>query len=264
MPRLARRHFLAIERLAPGNQRHDLGALDLRLARLDREFLRMIAPFAIVAQRTDQTHRLARQADGRAEFHHSLVVRRWIVPVEKFVRDDLQFRPCLWLRNVVPQRKNAGQDTHDVSIQHGQRQAKGDAAHGGGGVRTNARQSQKALLGLRHDAHLRHRFRQGVEIARAAIIAQSFPRLEHVMFLRPGQRLPRREDLQPSLVIRNHRHDLCLLEHQLGNRDGVGITGASPRQIAPGGAVPFRELAAQPGPGDFGHREKLRVDLVFS
>ena len=42
----------------------------------------------------------------------------------------------------------------------------------------------------------------------------------------------------PCLVLWDHNRDLRLLEHELGDEDGVRITRATPGQVAPVVAVP--------------------------
>jgi hypothetical protein len=49
----------------------------------------------------------------------------------------------------------------------------------------------------------------------------------------------RREGLQKSLVIGDNRRYLGLLEHDLGNPDGIGIMGFSPGEIS---AVLFKPM----------------------
>ena len=55
---------------------------------------------------------------------------------------------------------------------------------------------------------------------------------------------PRRELLQPPMVIRDDRGNLRLLEHELGNCDGVGVAGSSPGQISLGRSIPNAEKIA--------------------
>lgn len=87
--------------------------------------------------------------------------------------------------------------------------------------------------------------RGGVEVTRAAIVAETFPRLQHRCRLRASQRSDRRKQPQPTLVIWNDRDHLRLLEHDLGNPDPIRVAprrARTPRQGPSVEVKPTQEL----------------------
>ena len=68
-----------------------------------------------------------------------------------------------------------------------------------------------------------------VKISRTSVIAEALPRVEHIVFRSASQRPKIGETAEPVGVIRDHGGDPSLLEHELGNEDGVGIASATPR-----------------------------------
>jgi len=49
------------------------------------------------------------------------------------------------------------------------------------------------------------------------------------------------------VIVRDHRHDLGLLEHKLGDEDGVRITGLAPREIAAMATIPTQQVTTKFG-----------------
>ena len=85
-----------------------------------------------------------------------------------------------------------------------------------------------------------------MQVARAAVIAQAFPKLEYFLFFRRGQRRNRGESGEEPPEVRHDGGDLGLLEHDLANPNGVGVAPGPPRQVPRPGAEP----APQPLPHD--------------
>ena len=83
------------------------------------------------------------------------------------------------------------------------------------------------------------------EITGAGVIAESLPGVQDLMFgsCRQGGEIG--EAPHPSIIIRDDGSDLGLLEHELGDEDGVGISGAAPREIATVLAKPGQEGAPE-------------------
>lgn len=66
-----------------------------------------------------------------------------------------------------------------------------------------------------------------------------------------------REFFEPTIIVRQDGFDLGLLEHELRNRNGIGIAGPSPRQVAVMDPVPIGQMVVKRGPDfgiDFGKR----------
>ncbi len=62
---------------------------------------------------------------------------------------------------------------------------------------------------------------------------------------------------QPLVIVRDHRHDLGLLEHKLGDEDGVRITGPAPREIAAMATIPTQQVMTK-----FGYFERHRSTQI--
>ena len=61
------------------------------------------------------------------------------------------------------------------------------------------------------------------------------------------------------MIVRDHRQDLGLLEHKLGDEDGVRITGPAPREIAAMATIPTQQVVTK-----FGCFERHRSTQDFS
>src|SRR5207247_97298 len=72
---------------------------------------------------------------------------------------------------------------------------------------------------------------QGMEIPRARIIAQAFPRFADCARRRTGQTPEIRKPLQESRIVLRHSAHLRLLQHELGDEHAVRIARLAPRQI---------------------------------
>ena len=90
-----------------------------------------------------------------------------------------------------------------------------------------------------------HEFRGGVEIAGAIVIAEALPRVQDIVFRCGGERRKIREAAEPLIIIRSDGGDLGLLEHELGDENGVGVVRAAPRQIATGLTKPAETRRAK-------------------
>ena len=70
-----------------------------------------------------------------------------------------------------------------------------------------------------------------VEIAGTAVIAQALPFAKYLVFRSCGEGLNRRPAMHETLPVVPALLDLCLLENDLGQPDGVGVAGLPPRQV---------------------------------
>ena len=76
------------------------------------------------------------------------------------------------------------------------------------------------------------------EIARPAVIAQTLPELQELVLLHGGQGRGGRQLVQKALVIRDHRLDAGLLEHDLRDPDPVGRGALPPGEGAAHAGIP--------------------------
>jgi hypothetical protein len=88
--------------------------------------------------------------------------------------------------------------------------------------------------------------RDGVQPARADVVAERTPRFGHVVFRRRRQRVKARILLQPLVVLGQHAIDLRLLEHDFRDEDVVRIARAAPRKIAAVSPIPLEQAASKP------------------
>ncbi len=97
----------------------------------------------------------------------------------------------------------------------------------------NTRQSlQSSRCGWKHTAiHIAHHLRTAMQIARAAVITQATPQRQHCILLCISQSQHIRKLLQKSLVIRNYRTHLRLLQHDFRKPNPIRLTRLLPRQM---------------------------------
>lgn len=90
-----------------------------------------------------------------------------------------------------------------------------------------------------------HNFRGGVQMASACVIAESLPRVQDVIFRGSGQGGEIGEPTEPVIIIWDHGSDLCLLEHELGDEDGIRVAGPAPGKLAAVTRIPAQDRAAE-------------------
>ncbi len=112
-----------------------------------------------------------------------------------------------------------------------------------------------------------HRPGAGVQIARARVVAEPGPGLEHVVERGCGQRLHVRPACDETAEVRRHGRHRGLLQHDFRQPNPVGIRGrtatGAPGQIATVKVIPVEQvgggrlLVRFPAPGaDFLDRER--------
>ena len=84
--------------------------------------------------------------------------------------------------------------------------------------------------------------RRPLQRQRAPVVAQPAPQRQHVAHRRAAS-APRREPLQPALVVRHHPQRLRLLEHHLADEQRVRVARRPPRQRPPHPLVPLQQRA---------------------
>jgi hypothetical protein len=88
-------------------------------------------------------------------------------------------------------------------------------------------------------------FRNRMQVAGSRIIPEALPRVEDVTFRRPGEGGEIRETAKPLIIIRDNGGNLSLLEHELGDEDGVGVAGLAPGKETAVCMVPTRQGRAE-------------------
>ena len=99
-----------------------------------------------------------------------------------------------------------------------------------------------------------------VEIPRPGVITQPGPVLDYRIDRRSGQRRDTRKTVEKAPVIRDHRGNLRLLQHDLGKPDAVRVARVLPGQVvAAGHLLPGDQLFGKvQGGGQILSRRKLR------
>jgi hypothetical protein len=75
-------------------------------------------------------------------------------------------------------------------------------------------------------------------VKRPDVVAEGIPEAPDVAGARAGQARKARIAREELVILRDDAFDLCLLEHDLGYKDVIGIGGAPPRQVATMRGVP--------------------------
>jgi len=104
--------------------------------------------------------------------------------------------------------------------------------------------------------------RAQVQVARTGVVAEAGPRFEDARQWRRSERRERRKAGEEALIVGNHGAHLCLLQHDLGQPDVVGLAALLPRQVvAPLGFLPGDHLCGKPGAdgGHGAHRRQPRL-----
>ena len=87
------------------------------------------------------------------------------------------------------------------------------------------------------------------KIPGARVIAESLPGVQDFLLGRFCEGGEIRKTPNPLIIIRDHRRDLGLLQHEFRDQDGIRVLSAAPGQIAALQAVPFQKGTAKRGGG---------------
>jgi hypothetical protein len=83
------------------------------------------------------------------------------------------------------------------------------------------------------------------EITSSRVIAETLPGVQNFALRSSGESGEIGEAPHPLIIVSDDRGDLCLLEHELGDQDRVGISGTTPGEIAASFPVPNEEGVAE-------------------
>src|SRR5438105_1588109 len=146
--------------------------------------------------------------------------------------------------------EHAAEHTVDVGIDSRHRLLVGERSHGARGVRPDTRKLDQLVgfVGQRAIVVPTDHARERVEIGGACVVPQPVPLLSHSPGLRVRERLEVRKPLDKPRIVCRHPPHLCLLQHELGDEDAIGIARATPRKVARGPGPPGEQLATKPRP----------------
>ncbi len=150
---------------------------------------------------------------------------------------------------MVKLRKETLEDTLHVSVEGSNRLVEGQAGHGPGGVRTEAREAEKFLLrpGDFSAQIPADGLRRPVKIPGPRVISQSGPGLKNLLPRGTGQISQCWEKGQEALVIGDDRLHPGLLEHELRDQDPVRVPIPAPGELSSMGRIPPEKSPLESG-----------------
>ena len=194
------------------------------------------------AHRAGQAEGFLAMADGRAEFHHRLIVVAGRVRREEGLGQGGE--GLRRARAVAERRRVRGQareDADHVPVDARGRRAEGDAGDRRRGVRSDAGQFPPGRGIARRRGHRRDCLGEAVEVARARVVAEAFPEFQHLRLRCGGQRLEVRQRLQPAREVGEHGLHLRLLQHEFAHDRPVHARPPPPREVTLVPAVPVEQ-----------------------
>ncbi|SOZ15051.1 conserved hypothetical protein [Cupriavidus taiwanensis] len=254
----AQQHFT----LAP-HQQHHRAALGDRRARLGRgqhAGQAVAARDAIGGQRArrgiGQAGGLAARAHRRAQIHQPLRIGDHVVGLPRAGRGQGQFRKLPHARfhralaRMAMDAEAAREHALDVAVQDWRAHPRAEGGDGrrGGAADARQRDQHRGIRGEAAAVLADHLHGAAVQVARARVIAQPGPQRHHLVGRRGRQVLHRGQLRDEALEVVDHRADLGLLQHDLGQPDAVRIAGVLPRQVVPAVlALPCDDARAEVG-----------------
>ena len=186
--------------------------------------------------------RAARRTHRCAQLHQRLIVLTGI----GLFRHGLQHRAGAGsfdrgYFNALAHALHARPYAQNVAVHGGRPLCKGDGRNRPGGVIPKALQLFQLLRRLRKASPFHDLPGRCLHIAHTGIVAQPLPELEQLFLRRIRQRPHIRQRLHKAPVIRNHRLDARLLEHDFRYPYGVRLAALPPGQVAPVGRIPRQQ-----------------------
>jgi hypothetical protein len=182
---------------------------------------------------TDETTRIARRADRRAQVHETLVVvaRRFLGHGGGGERGEAA--AAGWAHRVL-ERMDPRQDARHVPVDDGEPVAERDRPDGAGGVGPDPGERRDVLgfLGKAPAVVADDGARGGVEGSRPRVVPEPGPVRQNLVERGRRERRRRRESRQPPLPVGQHGLEPRLLRHHLADPDGVGVARPPPGQVA--------------------------------
>src|SRR5882672_1930518 len=137
------------------------------------------------------------------------------------------------------------QHSLDVAIDNGYGLGKRDAGDGGGGVASDAGQSEPGFGIPRETATVVFNYlpRCLMQPARSPIVAQTAPGCQDGLFRSRGERLDIRKTFEENPVMVKHGGHARLLQHDFAEPDAIGIASFAPGKVAAMLVVPAQQRA---------------------
>lgn len=143
--------------------------------------------------------------------------------------------------------KQAGQNASSVGFDNWNWLIKGERRDGIGRVTPDTGQCTDCREIVRKSASMAmlDDFRNRMQVASSRVIAEALPRVEDVSFRSPCQGGEIWEAAEPLIIIRDNGGNLSLLEHELGDEDGIGIASLAPGEETTVCMIPTRQGRAE-------------------
>ena len=239
------RRFLQPKLALLKNESPALGNLfDLGAGFLPGQQLRS-AGAALAPDWTFMTPRVSRHADQGSKIHQGRIVKPATLSRKKPPGNAPQKCAARSTINGFLPIRQAREHPSDIGIDHRFRPVKREGPDRGSGVGAHSRQTAQGLQrGRNLPPVLREKSLGGpVEVPCPAIVSQSLPKREDIVFRRVAERFDGRKSRHPSAEIGNHRGNGRLLQHELRNHHPVGVASLPPRQVASASLKPPSQLA---------------------
>ena len=135
----------------------------------------------------------------------------------------------------------------DIAIHHSGRQSESDGTDGGSCVIAHTLQLFDAFQ-CRGETALCYNLLGGcVQIAGTAVIAQALPFTQHLILRRFRQILHFGPSLHEAQPIVHTLQNARLLQNDFAQPDGIGVSGVSPRKVAPVQGKPVKKCGCKHG-----------------
>ena len=189
---------------------------------------------AVGRHRAEQARGIAGRADGRAQIHHALRVG-----LDACVRAGAPRLPPTappgsrrWKdRRRCP--RGAREHAAHVAVEDRAPLAareRGDRGRGRAPDARAGRRVRRSASGTAPPNRATTSRAARMQVASARVVAEPAPEREHVVHVGGGERGDRRKAREEALVVRQHRRDLRLLQHDLREPDAIGVARALPGQ----------------------------------
>ena len=221
-------------------------SLCARFGFLDRQHFRIFCPAEII-HRADAAFWFSRQANDCAQIDqrgietHCITFRnklRGTLP-ESFTADRRVNRGA--------HVEQASDDTRAIRFDDRDRLIESKCRECVRCIATNTGQvaNRPDVTGQNPTVPILHNLGRGMEIASAIVIAEPLPGVQDIILRGARKRTEIGESTEPFIIMRDHGGDLGLLEHELRDKNGVGIVGLTPGKIAAVAPKPTEKRATE-------------------
>ena len=203
------------------------------------------------AERADgagEAERVLPGANGGSQLHHGLVVVPGCAGGEQGVRQRLErFRRRCAVAILGGIGGQPREDPHHIAVDAGSRRAERNTGDGGSGVRPDAGQLLPLGRGARCGGQRGDRSGEPVEISGARVVAEAFPKFEHLGFRSGGQGGEVWQRIMPTGEVGKDGFNLRLLKHELADHRAV-----KRRRFPPGQTARVDPIPTEQRRGEFG------------